>query len=73
MACVHFLMDIYDSVAVLDVIQTGLCTSNNKDGEIQFQWLLLQLDCMEELYRVHTQVNSSSVCMLIRSDWNAAT
>jgi len=24
---------------------------------IEFQWLLLQLDCMEELYKMNTKVN----------------
>jgi len=31
--------------------------SDSKTGTIQFQWLLLQLDCMEELYKMHTKVN----------------
>jgi len=55
---VCFLVDICGSAVVLDVVHTGTCNSNSKNAEIQFQWLLLQLDCMEELYMLKTQVIS---------------
>jgi len=53
-----FQMEVCGSASVLDVIQTGSCTSESKNAEIEFHWLLLQLDCMEELYRMQTQVKS---------------
>ena len=44
-------------MVLLNVMETGSCTSDSKNAEIQFQWLLLQLDCMEELYKMNTKVS----------------
>jgi len=53
-----FLDMVYMCALVLIyAVLIGSCDSLSKTTQMQFQWLLLELDCMEELYKMHTKVN----------------
>lgn len=43
----------------------GSCGSDVEDAHVEFQWVLLEIDCMEEMYKSSTKVTKAFVANVV--------
>ena len=47
------------------MLHQGSCESNVDDAHVEFQWVLLEIDCMEEMYKSSTKVIEAFVANVV--------